>query len=417
MRILPAEHSQPLMILSDDRIEGAPMLAQHAHAVLPKSTKDEAARQEYVFALSNFIQSEVNPGLKDVYETQARPEFVAAHEREPEDRHEVRKTMSRQSYYQLASSMQRTAQEMLWNAVDESVQRQLPDLVERANKIAAKPQCGSLELDPNFRMPGYIARNDNHAMPGGYSEELCDGDITAGALYDRGGFIYTQGLFGTYMDGLGRAAVNFVRSRYPDVEPKRIVDIGCTTGAPTVALAQAWPEAEVFGVDVGPALLRYAHARAESLGVGVHFRQASGEDTGLQGESFDLVTCLATLHETSRPAVHNIFAEAHRLLRPGGLFVVAELPPYDGGEPFELFARDWDTWNNNEPFWGPLHDMDLSAALTDAGFETEAVVATFAPGVAAANELGKAVPVDNEKFVGSTRGGGDSWYLAARKSQ
>jgi SAM-dependent methyltransferase len=392
------------------------MLAQQPHAVLPKSTKDEAARQEYVFSLGNFIQSEINPGLGAVYERLARPEFVATHDREPNDRHEVRKAMNGQVYYQLASSMQRTTQEMLWNSVDESVQRQLPQLVENAQQIAQAPRLGTLALDPAFKMPGYIARNDNHAMPGGYSADLCQGDITAGALYDRGGFIYTQGLFGARMDGLGRAAINFVRSHYPDFVPTRIVDIGCTTGAPTVAFAEAWPEAETHGIDVGAALLRYAHARAESLGVAVHFHQASGENTGLPGGDFDLVTCLATLHETSRPAVHHIFSEAYRLLRPGGLFVVAELPPYEGGEPFDLFARDWDTWNNNEPFWGPLHEMDLPAVLVGAGFDGTDVRATYAPGVAAANDLIRAVPVDNEKFVGSTRGGGESWYLAARKA-
>lgn len=391
------------------------MLKQHPHAVLPSSTKDEAARQEYVFSLSNFVQNKVNPGLRAVYEHKARPAFAAEHARDPADRHEVRKAMNEQVYYQLASSMQRTAQEMLWNSVDESIQRQLPELIVEAQRITNKPRFGSLRLEPEFSMPRYIAQNDNHAMPGGYSADLCQGDISAGALYDRGGFIYTQGLFGPRMDGLGRAAINFVRSRYPDLNPSCIVDIGCTAGGPTVALAEAWPDAETYGVDVGAALLRYAHARAESLGIGVHFHQASGEQTGLPADKFDLVTCLATLHETSRPAVHNIFSEAYRLLSPGGLLLVAELPPYEDDGPFELFARDWDTWNNNEPFWGPLHDMDLTAALYDAGFATDSVVATFAPGVAAANNLAVAVPVDNEKFVGSTRGGGDSWFLAARK--
>jgi len=392
------------------------MLKQHPHAVLPASTKDESARQEYVFSLGNFIQNKINPGLRTIYEQRAQPNFVAEHAREPKDRHEVRKAMNQQVYCQLASSMQRTAQEMLWNSVDESIQRQRPQLIAAADAIAAKPAFGSLSLEPNFQIPRYIAHNDNHAMPGGYSADLCQGDISAGALYDRGGFIYTQGLFGPRMDGLGRAAINFVRSRYPQLDPRRIVDIGCTAGGPTVALAEAWPDADTHGVDVGAALLRYAHARAESLGVGVHFHQASGEHTGLTESHFDLVTCLATLHETSRPAVHNIFAEAHRLLAPGGLFLIAELPPYEDGEPFDLFARDWDTWNNNEPFWGPLHEMDLTASLCDAGFNAKDILVTFAPGVAAANNLEVNAPVDNKKFVGSTRGGGESWFIGAQKS-
>ena len=391
------------------------MLKQEKHAVLPESSKDEAARQEYIYSLGAFVQNEVNPRLREVYERDVRPRFEAAHGHEPENRHEVRRAMNRQPYCQLASSMQRTTQEMLWNSVDESIQRQLPGLIQVASELRQSPRLGSLRIDESFDMPNYIANNDNHAMPGGYSADLCDGDVTAGALYDRGGFIYTQGLFGARMDGLGRAAINFIRARYPEFQPRRVLDIGCTAGGPTVALAEEWPEAEVHGIDVGAALLRYAHARAESLGVSVHFSQQSGERTDFDTGSFDLVVCLGVLHETSRPAVKNIFSEAFRLLGPGGVFLVSELPPYDSGTPFELFARDWDTWNNNEPFWGPVHEMDLVETLVDCGFSGDDVFAAFAPGVAAANELVQAVPVENKKFVGSTRGGGDSWFVAASK--
>ena len=392
------------------------MLIQETHAVLPQATQDEAARQQFVYSLGNYIQNEVNPGLKGIYEQRARPAFVAEHDREPRDRHEVRKQMVKEVYYQLASSMQRTTQEMLWNSVDETVARQLDELVEQAERIRSAPRWGSLSLDAGFEMPGYIANVDNHAMPGGYSADLGEGDVASGALYDRGAFIYTQGLFGPRMDGIGRAAVNFVRSRFADLEPRRILDMGCTIGASTVALHDAWPEAETHGIDVGAPLLRYAHSRAESWEKPVHFSQQNAEHTSFEATGFDLVTCLATLHETSRTALRNIFAEAHRLLRPGGLFLIAEIPPYtDESTPFELFARDWDTLNNNEPFWGAMHETDLAAVMAKAGFPAAGIIETFARGIAAANNLVAEVAVDNKKFVGATRGGGDSWYAAARK--
>lgn len=390
------------------------MLQQEPHAVLPKATQDELARQEYMFHLGKFVQREVNPGMRAAYEKQALPQFVAANGREPADRHEVRKAMSRELYYQLGSSMQRTTQEMLWNSVDETIQRQLPALMENAAEVS-KNAPGSLTLNPDFEMPRYIAGNDHHAMPGGYSGDLMPGDVTAGALYDRGGFIYTQGLFGPRMDGIGKAAVRFIGERFPEFAPTRILEMGCTAGGQTIALHDAWPEAETHGIDVGAAVLRYAHARAASWGKPVHFSQQNAEHTNFAAASFDLVTCLATLHETSRAAVPNIFAEAFRLLKPGGLFLLSELPPYADGAPFETFTRDWDTLNNNEPFWGAVHEMDLAQLLREAGFAAETVFETFAPGVAAANELVADVPVENKKFVGSTRGGGQSWFAGGRK--
>ena len=390
------------------------MLPQEPHAVLPQATQDELARQEYMFHLGKFCQREVNPGLRAAYDRNARPAFVAANGREPQDRHEVRKAMVDEPYYQLSSSMQRTTQEMLWNSVDETIQRQLPDLIASAAQVSERAP-GSLTLDPEFEMPRYIAGNDHHAMPGGYSGDLMDGDITAGALYDRGGFIYTQGLFGPRMDGIGKAAVRFIRERYPDLDPSRILEMGCTAGGQTIALHDAWPNAETHGIDVGAAVLRYAHARAASWGKPVHFSQQNAEHTRFEDQSFDLVTCLATLHETSRAAVPNIFAEAYRLLKPGGVFVLSELPPYEGGTPFEIFSRDWDTLNNNEPFWGAVHELDLCELLREAGFPADTVFETFAAGVAAANALDTEVPVENKKFVGSTRGGGQTWFAGARK--
>jgi SAM-dependent methyltransferase len=391
------------------------MLQQDPHAVLPRATQNELARQEYMFHLGKFVQREVNPAMGAVYEKRALPDFIAAHGREPADRHEVRKAMAREPYYQLGSSMQRTTQEMLWNSVDETVQRQLPELIEKAQTVAESAP-GTLTLDPDFDMPGYIARNDHHAMPGGYSTDLMPGDITAGALYDRGGFIYTQGLFGPRMDGIGKAAVNFIRERYPDLKPQRILEMGCTAGGQTIALQDAWPEAETHGIDVGAAVLRYAHARAASWGKPLHFSQQNAEQTRFADASFDLVACLATLHETSRAAVPRIFAEAYRLLRPGGLFLISELPPYAGATPFEAFTRDWDTHNNNEPFWGGVHELDLAALLRAAGFPADSVFETFAAGVAAANKLVNTVPVENKKFVGSTRGGGQTWLAGGRKA-
>jgi len=389
------------------------VIRQEQHAVLPSATLDEAARQSFINQLGKHVLNEVTPGNKADYEKNVLPAFRRAHGRAPADRHEIRKEMLRRPYYQMTSSFQRTIQEMMWNSVDESIQRQLPELIERAARIGKASKLGSLALDPAFEIPAYIKHNDNHATPGGYSADLLPGDVTAGALYDRGGFIYTQGLFGPRMDGIGKAAALMVRQTQPDLRPKKILEIGCTAGGSTGGLAMMFPDAEVHAIDVGAALLRYAHARAQSLGLAIHFHQMSGEALTFAEGSFDLVCCLATLHETSRGAVFNIFKQARRVLKPGGLFLCSELPPYKGVDAWTQFVRDWDTYNNNEPFWGAVHDLELKEAAVAAGFAPENYFEGFGPGVAQANALNGAVDVDNTKFMGSTRGGGQAWYAGA----
>ena len=57
----------------------------------------------------------------------------------------------------------------------------------------------------------------------------------------------------------------------------------------------------------------------------------------------------------------------------------AEVPQYEGMDPYDAFMLDWDTYNNNEPFWGAVHDMDLVKLSTDAGFAADQVFQVMTP--------------------------------------
>ncbi|HJN04457.1 MAG TPA: hypothetical protein QF665_05005 [Alphaproteobacteria bacterium] len=50
-----------------------------------------------------------------------------------------------------------------------------------------------------------------------------------------------------------------------------------------------------------------------------------------------------------------------------------ELDPYDSAVP------DWDTYYNNEPFIGPMHDLDFVPLAIDAGFRRENAFVTETP--------------------------------------
>jgi hypothetical protein len=77
------------------------------------------------------------------------------------------------------------------------------------------------------------------------------------------------------------------------------------------------------------------------------------------------------LHETSRLALPKILAEVQRVMAPGALSVHLEQPQYQGMDVYEQFIRDWDAYNNNEPFWTTMHDLDLVELVGQFGVARE----------------------------------------------
>jgi 2-polyprenyl-3-methyl-5-hydroxy-6-metoxy-1,4-benzoquinol methylase len=145
-------------------------------------------------------------------------------------------------------------------------------------------------------------------------------------------------------------------------------------------LARIFPEAEVYGIDVAAPCLRYAHARANALGVKAHFSQQNAEKTNFQDHSFDLIVSCLLLHETSHSAVPNIIRECSRILRPGGWMVHLDVYQFNKETlaPLEDFLRDWEVFNNNENFSGALREMDLQGIFEQAGFTEDTIEFTTA---------------------------------------
>lgn len=121
-------------------------------------------------------------------------------------------------------------------------------------------------------------------------------------------------------------------------------------------------------------MVRFAYARADSFGKTVHFAQQNAERTDYPDQWFDPIVSHFTLHETSSRVIRNIMAECRRLLRPGGIALHLEVPPFGDKDPFDQYLTDRDTHYNAEPFVGTLHDIDLRKLMQDAGFGHNEVI-------------------------------------------
>ena len=248
----------------------------------------------------------------------------------------------------------------MWSSCQVPVNRDLDSLNEKIKIPKGTKTLGSLKLDTKLQVPRYHTAVDIHCQPGGYHSEVTADDASAGLVYDRAVHIYAMGQLGPYNDDIGASILLWLKNNHPTLAPKKILDMGCSVGHSTVPYAQAFPDAEVHGIDVAAPMLRYAHARAEELGEKVHFSQQNAEQTNFKSGTFDLIVSHILLHETSQKAIHNIVKECHRLLKPGGLMIHGRNALLTKTwEPFDAFMLDWDTRNNNEPFWARSHEIDL----------------------------------------------------------
>jgi ubiquinone/menaquinone biosynthesis C-methylase UbiE len=335
------------------------MTLELQHAMKAEPTADEAARGRFVSGIRSLILNDLAADLNHAYHTRAAPKFRAEYGRDPASSGDAHKAMRGDPAFNIYSSMRVQAQKMVWASVADGVARD----AERLNALAADAHVA---LKPDFVPPRNASAIDVHLMPGSYT----GGEgMAAGATYDRGLAVFSMGLMGANLDDIGLSMAAYIRARYPDFAPTRILDTGCTIGHNSLPWKRAYPHAELIASDVAAPGLRYGAARAKLQGVEARFMQMASDDLDLPDASVDLVFSSMFLHELPKKVRAKTIAEAHRVLRPGGLMLHMELPPNGQMAPFEAFYLDWDSYYNNEPYYKGYRDEDPRALCSGGGFE------------------------------------------------
>ncbi|HTX91221.1 MAG TPA: class I SAM-dependent methyltransferase [Anaerolineales bacterium] len=109
--------------------------------------------------------------------------------------------------------------------------------------------------------------------------------------------------------------------------PAGILDIGCGTGRLLRRMQARWPSAALAGVDLAEGMV--AQARAQTPQATIY--QAPAEHLPLENGSVDLVTSTVSFHHWTDQAQG--VREAARVLRPGGLFILADMSLTAHGHP------------------------------------------------------------------------------------
>ncbi len=199
------------------------------------------------------------------------------------------------------------------------------------------------------------------------------------------------------------------------IDPRRIVDLGCGTGALAAPLRERFASAETIGVDIAQPMLRVARSRSRwwerVSGRAPRWICADAERLPLAAASAQLLVSNLAL-QWCRPEA--AFPEAHRVLETGGLYMFSTLGP----DTLKELRAAWAAVDA-APHVNTFIDMhDLGDWLVQAGFadpvmEMEVITLEYPTAESVARDL-KAIGARNA-LPGRARGlaGRDKWRRMA----
>lgn len=150
-----------------------------------------------------------------------------------------------------------------------------------------------------------------------------------------------------------------------DMQPRRVLDIGCGTGTLLALMARQFPAAALAGVDPAAGMISVAR----QAGVPTALAQANAAALPFADGSFDLVTSTVSFHHWGDQRAG--LAEAGRVLAPGGVFILADLHAVGYLRVFYTLARRRDRMHTRDEItqmlaaaglrvqdWAPVLDLD-----------------------------------------------------------
>ena len=197
-------------------------------------------------------------------------------------------------------------------------------------------------------IPTYYSSQNFHGIERGYL------NYNAAVSYDA----VTQYVLPPNETWIRQALIDTVKVK----NPRRILDLGCGTGSTTLLLKQAFPGAEVIGLDLSPYMLVRASHKSDSAGLDIVWRHGNAENTAFADNSFDLVTASLLFHETPAVVSQGILQEAFRLLVTGGQVLILD------GNQNNLRQVEWLNDVFEEPYVREYGSSSVDAWMGGAGF-------------------------------------------------
>ena len=213
--------------------------------------------------------------------------------------------------------------------------------------------------DPE-RFPTYYRQNFHYQSDGWLSDESAE-------IYDT----QVEALFTGAADAMRRAALAEISREVKGRDQRRVklLDLACGTGRFLTQLMETYPRLQASGLDLSPNYAAHARSLVRAW-PHVEVIEGQAEAMPIEDASLDIVVCIFLFHELPPRVRPIVMKEISRVLKPGGLFVMADsaqfgdTPELDG--ILEYFPEGF-----HEPYYKGYLSYDFGPVMDAAGFVPE----------------------------------------------
>ncbi|MEO1660258.1 MAG: class I SAM-dependent methyltransferase [Pseudomonadota bacterium] len=219
--------------------------------------------------------------------------------------------------------------------------------------------------DPK-RFPAYYRQNFHYQTDGWLSDESAE-------IYDH----QVEALFTGAADAMRRAALaELVRDvRGTDQRSVRVLDLACGTGRFMRQVLDALPKLKLTGLDLSP---NYAAAARKAVRAWPQVEVAEGKAEALPFEdaSLDHIVSIYLFHELPPRVRPQVIAEAARVLKPGGTFIIADSLQFGDNQGVDGFLEYFPE-GFHEPYYKGYLKWAFDPHMIEAGFTAERLQLAF----------------------------------------
>lgn len=260
---------------------------------------------------------------------------------------------------------------------DIRVERAVSALRNSANFFRDLPQVDQRRLERDGtevreaakgdgRYPNYYLQNFHYQTGGWLSED-------SAKLYDT----QVEILFGGAADAMRRIALGSLARGIKGTDQRRVklIDLASGNGRFLRQVLAAFPRIPATGLDLSPAYCDEARKRLEDW---PHVEIVTGavEQAPFDDANFDAATCVYLFHELPPRIRRDAVREIARIVKPGGVFVLADSIQTGDAEDLDRMLEYFPV-GFHEPYFSTYLKEDFASLLGEVGFEVEETELAF----------------------------------------